>query len=99
MIDAKPFLSDSRSSAVAAGMTGLRIVALSVAQTQGLPSQDLERTAKESVDEIIDVLTKGVPAERPQSPSAPKRAEVLSFTGREYREALDDMEKSFLGNL
>jgi len=99
MIDAKPFFSDSKSSATGAGVPDLQIIALSVAATDGLPKADLEQVAKESVKEIIDALTKAVPTvTAPQAPSQPKRAEVLSYAGKDYAEAIANMEKFFLTN-
>lgn len=99
MIDAKPFFSDSKSSAVGVGMPDLRIIALSVAATGGLPAQDLERVSKESIKEVVDALTKAVPtAKVAAAPTKSKGAKVLSFEGENLTEATENMEKFFLSN-
>ena len=81
-------------------MPDLRIVALSVAATAGQPPEILEKVAKESAKEIIDGLTKGVKGvvAGPPAPLKPKPAEVLSYTGKNYDEAIETMEKFFLSN-
>ena len=100
MVDTKPFLSDSKSSAGAAGMPDLKIVALSVPTTASRPDDELQRVAKESLPEIVDALTKALPAEKAKKaePFKPKPAKVLSFTGKEYADAVENMEKYFLQN-
>jgi hypothetical protein len=99
LIDAKPFFADSKSSAVGVGMPDLRIIALSVAATGGLPAQDLERVSKESIKEVVDALTKAVPTAKVAVASTkPKSAQVLSFRGKNSTEATENMEKFFLSN-
>ncbi len=100
MLDCKPFVSDSKSSAAAAGVPDLPIVALSVAATLGLPVAELEKVAKESLPEIINALTKAPVSQTPpsQPPGKPKPAAVLSFSGKDYTEALENMEKYYVSN-
>ncbi len=98
MIDATTFLSDSKSGAAAAGMPDLKIFALSLASTLGRPVPDLEKAAAEAAVAVIDALTKGVPTIQKQAPFTPGPAKILSFTGKDSTEALENMEKFLLVN-
>lgn len=100
MIDTKPFFSDSKSAAAAVGLPDLRIVALPVATTANRPEEELKRVAREVLQEVIDGLTKksaSAETTKPE-PFKPKPARELSFTGRDYIEAMAAMEKYFLAN-
>ena len=100
VIDCKPFVSDSKSGAAAAGMPDLQIVALSVAATAGRPAADLEKVAQESIGDIVNGLTKmpASAAAASQAPAKPKPAAILSFTGETYAQAVDNLEKFFQVN-
>jgi len=100
MITTTPFLAESKSAAVGLGMPDLRIVALSVAITAGRSAEELTRVAKELAPAIIDALTKDVPRKKTAKtePPKPKPAEVLTFTGKNYVNALENLEKFFLTN-
>lgn len=99
MIDTAPFVADSKSAAMGVGMPDLRIVGLSVATTASRPADELTRVAKESAPAIIDALTKeGKEKATKAEPFKPKPAEVLTFTGRNYVEAVNNMDKFFLAN-
>ena len=99
MIDTAPFVADSKSAAMGAGMPDLRIVGLSVATTASRPAEELTRVAKESAPEIIDSLTKkGEEKVSKSEPFKPQPAKVLAFTGKNYVDAVNQVEKFLLAN-
>jgi hypothetical protein len=100
VIDCQPFISDSKSSAAAAGIPDLQIIALSVAATAGRTDADLEKVTQESISEIVNGLTKmpSTAVAASQAPAKPKLAAVLSFTGKTYADAVDNLEKLFQVN-
>ena len=82
-------------------MPDLKILALSASATSGLSAGELEKVAKESIGAIMDTLTKGKPeaqSAKAEPPKKPRPAGVLSFTGKNYTEAVESMEKYFLAN-
>jgi len=99
MIDTAPFVADSKSAAMGAGMPDLRIVGLSVATTASRPAEELTRVAKESAPAIIDSLTKkGEEKVTKAAPFKPQPAKVLAFTGKNYVAAMSQMERFLLAN-
>jgi hypothetical protein len=99
LIDCSPFLADSKSSVVGVGMPDLKIVALSVASTSGRSAEELTKVAQEATVEIVNGLTKDTGVKTASAaPSKPKPAALLSYTGKNYAEALNNMEKFFLAN-
>ena len=93
MIDTAPFVADSKSAAMGAGMPDLRIVGLSVATTASRPAEELTRVAKESAPVIIDSLTKkGEEKVTKTEPFKPQAAKVSAFSGKNYVEAVNQME-------
>ena len=99
MIDTAPFVADSKSAAMGVGMPDLRIVGLSVATTASRPEEELTKVAKESAPEVINALTKkGEEKAAKAEAFKPAAAKVLSFTGKDYGDAVNNMEKFFLAN-
>ncbi|MCG6534984.1 MAG: hypothetical protein L7F78_09885, partial [Syntrophales bacterium LBB04] len=90
--------ADSKSAAAAEGLPDLRVVALPGSGPSAKPEADVERMARQAIGAIIDALRKPASEKDKPKPVLERRraSRILSFTGRDYQSAAENMEKSFL---
>ncbi len=97
---ASVFKEDAQASVKAMGLPDLPVVSLTVPSTNGLDDAELMRLAHEAEQAVIDGLTKMSDEARNRQPEqrSIKPVEELTFKGKTYQEAADNMDKFFLSH-
>lgn len=95
MIIMQPFEPDARHMAQRLGMPGLGFVILPEAQVLSLNEQRIRSLLTEAVPAVLHNLTHEPTSRRT---AEEKEQDRLSFTGKDYKDALDKMNETFMAN-
>ncbi|MFC1942779.1 hypothetical protein ACFLWU_06155 [Chloroflexota bacterium] len=92
MIVTKPFESDAKFNAQGEGLEDLAVIVLPVNIV--MDTQDIEKA--NLGDFVADEVIKALIKEQPQTETEAAEGETIQFSGGEYTEAWENMEKYFL---
>ena len=90
---AERFIDDAQASALAFGLTTIPIAIIPVPCTNE-PADRIRQMAADSIDQVIDGLTKPVSSKVTKVAARPSK--VLKFQAEDLLEAFEKMNKSFL---